>query len=234
MSYRSPLQRTLDRRRRRLGRATKRLSRMGLHEFLEKGIGGFARGGPVLNVGAGGTIGEAVERAAVAIAAPLVTIDADAQRGPGVVADAVRLPFADGAFEGVVCAEVLEHLSRPRLALGEIRRVLRPGGHLLLTTRFLFPLHDRPNDFFRFTRHGLELLLADFARVSIREQHDWGQTLAVLIMRLVKEDRPWAPLWASPLYAVGRCVEWLAGGLARRLPTDAITSGYFVSARKDR
>lgn len=50
-----------------------------------------------------------------------------------VIDDAADLPFADGAFDLVLCAEVLEHLVHPLEAVAEIRRVLRPGGRLIVT-----------------------------------------------------------------------------------------------------
>jgi ubiquinone/menaquinone biosynthesis C-methylase UbiE len=50
-----------------------------------------------------------------------------------VQGDATRLPFGDGAFDAVLCANAFHHLSRPAEALAEIRRVLRPGGMLVLT-----------------------------------------------------------------------------------------------------
>jgi SAM-dependent methyltransferase len=43
-------------------------------------------------------------------------------------ADAYRLPFADDAFDVVICSEVLEHLHDYQRVLAEIRRVLKPGG----------------------------------------------------------------------------------------------------------
>ena len=48
-----------------------------------------------------------------------------------LVADAERLPFADGSFDLVVACEVLEHLPDPSLALAEFRRVLSVSGSLL-------------------------------------------------------------------------------------------------------
>jgi 2-polyprenyl-3-methyl-5-hydroxy-6-metoxy-1,4-benzoquinol methylase len=44
------------------------------------------------------------------------------------------LPFVDGEFELVLCVETIEHVRDVQLFLSEIRRVLRPGGGLALTT----------------------------------------------------------------------------------------------------
>ena len=81
-------------------------------------------------------------------------IGVDMIDGPGVdlVANAHELPFADAAFECVVSTETLEHDSAFWLSLGEMGRVLRPGGHLLVTTRGIAcSEHDFPSDYWRFT-----------------------------------------------------------------------------------
>jgi SAM-dependent methyltransferase len=49
------------------------------------------------------------------------------------------LPFGDGEFELVLCAETLEHVRDVQLLLSEARRVLAPGGRLAVTT----PVHGR-------------------------------------------------------------------------------------------
>jgi len=63
--------------------------------------------------------------------------------GGGVTAftrgDAYRLPFADGAFNAVICSEVLEHLHDYQDALAEIRRVLKPGGRFAPTVPRAWP-----------------------------------------------------------------------------------------------
>ncbi len=51
-----------------------------------------------------------------------------------VVASAERLPFQDASLDVVCCFQVLEHLPAPERFLAETRRVLRPGGLLVLTT----------------------------------------------------------------------------------------------------
>lgn len=45
-----------------------------------------------------------------------------------------HLPFVDQSFDLIVCLWVLEHLSEPHLALSEVHRVLRPGGHFVFVT----------------------------------------------------------------------------------------------------
>lgn len=83
-----------------------------------------------------------------------------APAGPDVLADAHALPFADGAFDAVVSFQVFEHLADPARALAECTRVLRPGGDLVLTVPGVWPAHELPHDYWRFTRYGLETLTA--------------------------------------------------------------------------
>jgi SAM-dependent methyltransferase len=49
-----------------------------------------------------------------------------------VTADGARLPFADGGFDAVLIRDVLHHVPAPADVLAEARRVLKPGGRLLL------------------------------------------------------------------------------------------------------
>jgi SAM-dependent methyltransferase len=53
--------------------------------------------------------------------------------GTAVQGDALALPFADGAFDRVVAAEVLEHIPPDAAAVAELARVLRPGGTMAVT-----------------------------------------------------------------------------------------------------
>lgn len=60
------------------------------------------------------------------------------------VASVTALPFADDRFEHVLCTEVIEHVANPQQAVGELLRILRPGGRLVLTTpnRVFKPMFD--------------------------------------------------------------------------------------------
>ena len=70
------------------------------------------------------------------------------------VSDILDLPVPDEAFDLVLCTEVLEHVPEPILALREMARVTRTGGHLLLTAPLGSHLHQEPFHFYGgFTPH---------------------------------------------------------------------------------
>ena len=94
----------------------------------------------------------------VALDYPATGVDMYGGR-PDVLADARKLPFADGSFDAVLCLEVLEHVPHPGEVLAEIARVLKPGGQGWLSMPFLYPVHDAPYDFQRFTAHGWDCYL---------------------------------------------------------------------------
>jgi SAM-dependent methyltransferase len=54
-----------------------------------------------------------------------------------------RLPYADASFDVVLLIEVIEHLENHRTALGELARVLKPDGVLILTTPNIMRLNSR-------------------------------------------------------------------------------------------
>ena len=169
----------------------------------------------------------------------------DIRRGSGVqvLGDAQNLGIASEAFDVVLCTEVLEHLREPQQGIDEMFRVLRPGGTLLLTTRFLFPIHDAPHDYFRFTKYGLRHLLRRFEMLELREETDSVGALAVLVQRLgmQAETLGVTPLRAGWLIAariVGRFSFLISreyGDSRRQEPeTGIMTSGYHVACRKPR
>lgn len=91
---------------------------------------------------------------------------------PDVCGLATVLPFRDAAFDAVFSTQVLEHVSSPLTMLREVWRVLAPGGLLLLSAPQYWRLHEEPDDYFRYTRYGLEALLtaAGFNAVTITPQ----------------------------------------------------------------
>jgi SAM-dependent methyltransferase len=96
------------------------------------------------------------------------------------------LPFEDGAFDLVLCSETIEHVRDVQLLLSEIRRVLRAGGELALTTPASPPLMRAPDPFSPhlrfFTRRSLPRLLAEMG-FEVRSLERRSGTLLALAQR---------------------------------------------------
>lgn len=73
--------------------------------------------------------------------------------------DGVRIPFPNNHFDSVLSSEVFEHLFELDKLLGELHRVLKPNGKMLITCPFVWAEHLVPFDYARYTRFGLEHLL---------------------------------------------------------------------------
>jgi SAM-dependent methyltransferase len=77
------------------------------------------------------------------------------------VCDLGAIPVADGRFDAVICNQVFEHLNDPSGVMGELARVLRPGGRLLCTAPLFYEEHEVPYDFFRYTQFAWRRLTAE-------------------------------------------------------------------------
>ena len=110
------------------------------------------------------------------------------------VADLGRLPFRDGAFDAALNVVTLEHLPEPGRALAEISRTLAPGGTLLVAAPQDWEIHQAPHDYYRYTRHGLEYLLAR-AGLEVREMRPAGGYFRLLARRLLNGLQFFAGGW---------------------------------------
>lgn len=137
-----------------------------------------------------------------------------------------RLPFADASFDAAVSMDVLCHRSIPdhRGALTEIRRVLRPGGALLLNLPAYPWLHSTHDDAvetsWRTNRDELRGLLLDSGFAPVRLTH-WNALLfpVVVAVRLWKRRHPPARL-VSDLH--GAPPAWLNAVLRGIVQIDAL------------
>ena len=96
------------------------------------------------------------------------------------------LPLADNGFDLVLCAETIEHVRDVQLFLSEVRRVLRPGGRLALTTpaarRLERPAAPLSPHLRRFTRRSLSGLLDDHG-FDVEDLSRQAATLLMLALR---------------------------------------------------
>ena len=217
-----------------LAATSKLLSRKGLADFLEDELERLMPDMCVLSIGSGGPIEELVRKVAKGSGFKVVFSDIDPERNPDVVDDVTRSSFPDHSFDAVVVMEVLEHVINPLSAASEISRILKPGGRLIASTPFMFPLHDRPHDYFRYTRYGLACLFKGFEGLNIQERNSWAEALLVLLARLSNEKSPMIR-YASPFFVIFALICTPAAIVVGLLfPSDFFTTGYVVSGSKAR
>jgi len=96
---------------------------------------------------------------------------------PSVVGDMTRMPFRDGAFDGLTTGETLEHLDDDTAAAREIGRVLREGGTAIATVPALKSLWSASDDYYehrrRYSRAELVALFRA-ASLTVRKAMFWG------------------------------------------------------------
>jgi SAM-dependent methyltransferase len=104
-------------------------------------------------------------------------------RAVDIVASADAIPVRDGAFDAALLTQVLEHVPDPRAVLGELHRILAPGGRLYVTVPLVWELHELPHDYYRYTSAGLSELMksAGFDEVTVEARNDTFTTLAQLM-----------------------------------------------------
>ena len=107
---------------------------------------------------------------------------------PVVIGDLTRLPFREGAFEGVTTGETLEHLDDDASAAGEISRVLAAGGTCIATVPALQVLWTKSDDYYehrrRYTREQLSALFRNRS-MSIAKAVFWGFPIVLVYDTLV-------------------------------------------------
>lgn len=157
-------------------------------------------------------------------------------RSPEVIADASSLPFAEKTFDIALLLEVMEYVAAPATVLREIGRVLKPKGILILSSPFLYSIHDEPFDRARYTDRALiDFVTAASFRILKVEKlggflEFWMLSLLVFLWKRIKDLLtepirfisilfPFLILVAIPLTLVGNSIVFVLVPILRRLPT---------------
>jgi SAM-dependent methyltransferase len=148
------------------------------------------------------------------------------------------IPVEDASFDRVLCLQVLEHVPDPAAAVRELRRVVRPGGRVLLTTHGVYPFHPNPDDLWRWTHQGLERLFhthAEWSSVTVSPGAGTAATTAMLVNHgidlLAKRAhmRPIALPFVTALNALGETLDG-AVPILRSTAPGTLHANYHVEA----
>ncbi len=139
-------------------------------------------------------------------------VGADMRNGSGV--DIVlNLHSIDLPLESVgtvLILDTLEHVEFPREAIGQIHRILKPDGILIMSSVMNFPIHDHPHDYWRFTPEAFKSLLKpfDFSLVDFAGDEQFPHTVIGIgakgavsdktIDALTKGLAHWRGQWSEP------------------------------------
>ncbi|HOX67301.1 MAG TPA: class I SAM-dependent methyltransferase [Burkholderiaceae bacterium] len=119
--------------------------------------------GPVLEIGSK-DYGNTADFRAIYRDVPYVGLDLASGRNVDVVHDLTKGigPLAPDHFDLAICCSVLEHVDRPWDFARHVSRVVRPGGLLYMSVPWVWRFHAYPDDYFRFSWRGIEVLFPDF------------------------------------------------------------------------
>lgn len=92
--------------------------------------------------------------------------DIDPDCGHKIV-DVTQMDY-EAEFDVILCLNVLEHLFDFHKAIKNIHGALKPGGTAVISVPVFYPLHDEPNDYWRFTEHSIKKLLQNFSKLIIK------------------------------------------------------------------
>ena len=125
--------------------------------------------------------------------------------------DGKVLPFSDEFFDSIFSCEVLEHVPNFTEIIPELSRVIKSGGSAVITVPFIWPEHELPYDYYRFTRNGL-VYQFEQQNFELIEHHRSGNCILVIgqlitdyILRLLpfgKLNFIFTPLLIAPIHLI--------------------------------
>jgi len=209
------------------------------HDDLIAALGMYAKG-KLLDIGCG-------NKPYYEVVSPLIDeyigcdiIQSSDQR-VDILCPANKIPLPDCTFDTVISTQTIEHVEDHQGLLDEAFRLLKPGGHLILSGPMYWPLHEEPYDFFRFTKYGLSYLLGNsgFQVIDIKSNGGkWTVAGQALLHALVTDIRK----FKSPKGRIFRRLFKIFGGvrsvnkfflyLDNKYPDHTNTMNYVIVAKK--
>jgi SAM-dependent methyltransferase len=155
-----------------------------------------------------------------------------------IVSDITTIPEPDASFDVVLCTEVLEHLPNPLEALREFARLLRPGGHMIITAPFCSLTHFAPYHFstglsrYWYEHHVVKL---GCSVVELTPNGGWFDFVAQELWRLPWIGRTYSNRllgWSSLMFSLPLLVTMRCMAMIDRGSSELLTFGWQAVIRK--
>jgi len=183
----------------------------------------------ILNIGSGGEVAEIIKK----FNFNLIQIDIDIKRNPDFVLSIENMnKIKDNSIDIICCMEVLEHVENPWKGIEECHRVLKKGARFIGSTPFIFPIHDEPYDFYRYTKFGIKKIFHKFNSLKIKERNSYFESVNVLVLRSYFNKQKYEKiifLILIPLFLVSLIPMFI---LSHLFKLKNATTGYFFTCKK--
>lgn len=121
------------------------------------------------------------------IKARIICMDLKSTKKAHILGDAMFFPIKKEKFDGIININSLYYYNDPSIAIEDFSRALKKNGKLVLIVPFIYPIHDAPDDKYRFTKYGIiELLKGKFEIKSIKAIGGIFNLPAVFFHSLIK------------------------------------------------
>tara|TARA_B100000945_G_C20312970_1_gene563766 strand:+ start:187 stop:867 length:681 start_codon:yes stop_codon:yes gene_type:complete len=211
---------------------SKVFSRKNLNNFIYNELSSTKNLNRVLLIGSTGRINDLLIKISKEKSFELFTLDIYEKYSPDILSDICEYDFTNDKYDVIVIPEVLQAIPTPEKAIDNIFSGLSNNGSLILTVPFIFPIVDRPNDYYRFTKFGLEFLLKEFNNLNIYERNTWIESINVLYARLIMNTDVISKLSGLIFILLGYITYPIIFILGKIIKSDFITTGYNVIAKK--
>lgn len=163
------------------------------------------------------------------------------QNSPDIYADGQNLPIQSGSIDSVILLQVLEHIPDPGKCMSEISRVLKNNGTCYIAVPFIYPIHDEPHDFTRWTQYGIRNLLENYS-LNIQKLEPVGKAaetagllvniaFSMILRDMFSKKNPalLVAIFAPLFFTINNILCWL---LSLLTGNHSMPHGYYIQATK--
>jgi len=168
-----------------------------------------------------------------------LTLDIRPESGADIVGSVENIPLENGSVDSIISMQVLEHVKNPAKAVSEFYRVLKPGGHCLITAPQLSELHEEPRDYFRFTKFALEEIFesSGFKIILIEKRGGFWVANCQMKIRYAIDlfnlhRHAWLAKIFNPVFLICGRLSILIDGLDKSRANQKHTLGWLIIAQK--